>query len=68
MLAQPRDVKPLCNAKMAGRFWPATAETSAKSQRKLAQDGELEVCVCRNWRYKWRPVTVNVHRLEEARK
>ncbi|MGP8243148.1 MAG: hypothetical protein ACLQVN_01355 [Bryobacteraceae bacterium] len=68
MLVQPQNAKPVCNAKTAGQFWPAAAESDAGARRRLAQDGDLEMCVCHNWRYRWRPLTVNVHRMAAARK
>jgi hypothetical protein len=63
MLVQPQSAKPACNAKIAGQFWPVSAESDAVARRRLAQDGDLEICVCRRWKYRWQPLTVNVHRL-----
>jgi hypothetical protein len=68
MLVQPQSAKPACNKTTAGQLWPAAAESDAGAQRRLAQDGDLEMCVCQNWRYRWQPVTVNVHRLAAAQK
>lgn len=68
MLVQPQSARPACNAKTAGHLWPAAAVSDAGAQWRLAQDGDLEMCMCHNRRYHWRPVTVNVHRLAAARK
>ena len=68
MLVQPQNVKPACNAARAGQFWPATAESDVAAQRRLAQAGELEVCGIHKRRYRWQPVTVNVHKLVTTRK
>jgi len=59
--------KAACNAAMRGKFWPEAANNDPQMARKLSQCGSLELCTISNWRYKWRPVTVNVRQLGKAR-
>ena len=55
--------KAACNAAARGKFWPEEANADPRTARKLSQCGSLEVCTVSSWRYKWRPVAVNVHQL-----
>ena len=55
--------KAACNAATRGRFWPEAANGDPQAARKLSQCGSLELCTVSSWRYKWRPVTVNVRQL-----
>ena len=55
--------KAACNAATRGKFWPEAANGDPQTARKLSQCGSLELCTVSNWRYKWRPVAVNVRQL-----
>jgi hypothetical protein len=55
--------KPACNAAMRGRFWPDQANSNPQAVRELSRCGALDICTGGNWRYRWRPVTVNVRQL-----
>ena len=55
--------KPACNAQLRGHFWPEAANSDPQLARKLSQCGELEICSMATWKYKWRPVAVNVRQL-----
>ena len=56
-------VKPVCNSKVRGQFWPAEANTDRELLGRLVQQGKLEVCSYGTWRYGWRTLTVNVRDL-----
>jgi hypothetical protein len=61
---QPRVAgKPVCNASARGRLWPEAANGDPRTARKLLQCGSLEMCTLGTFRYKWRPVAVNVRQL-----
>jgi hypothetical protein len=55
--------KAVCNAASRGRFWPEIANSDRRIAGKLSQCGVLEMCTMSRWRYKWRPVTVNIRQL-----
>ena len=58
--------KPACVKQRAGEFWPAEANSSPKALHELARSGQLEVCSCKLWRYKWESLTVSVKALQES--
>jgi hypothetical protein len=62
----PNIQRPACKASIHGHFWPEAANTDVKAAHKLAQCGALEICTATGWRYKWKPVTVNVRQLGKA--
>jgi hypothetical protein len=58
--------RPACKAAIRGHFWPDAANTDVIAARRLAQCGSLDICTATAWRYKWKPVTVNVRQLGKA--
>lgn len=48
--------RPHCDASLAGRFWPESANENAALRRKAARDGTLEVCSKSRFRYMWKPL------------
>lgn len=63
---EPAALRPACRASTRGHFWPDAANSDPAAARKLAQCGTLEICTVSGWRYKWKPVTVNVRQLGKA--
>ena len=59
----PAPARPACNIASRGRFWPDAANTNPMAAVKLAQCGSLEVCTAGAWKYRRRPVTVDVRQL-----
>lgn len=63
---EPVAARPACRPSIRGHFWPDAANNDSNAARKLAQCGALEICTVSGWRYKWKPVTVNVRQLGKA--
>ena len=55
--------RPVCNAQTHGQFWPTEANGSRDALRTLLQQGQLQMCTYGTWKYKWRPMSVNVRDL-----
>ncbi|MBS1872699.1 MAG: hypothetical protein JSU00_05765 [Acidobacteria bacterium] len=53
--------KPQCKASNQGEFWPTAANADPTLRRAFMQDGSLEMCAAKMWRYTWQPVVVNVN-------
>src|ERR1700733_4820090 len=60
--------KPACNARNQGRFWPDEANSNHDAARRLYQSGELEMCSCIVWKYRWEHISVNVRDLGPAKR
>jgi hypothetical protein len=60
--------RPVCNAKTRGQFWPAEANGSRDATRALAQQGGLQMCTFGTWKYKWKPMSVNVRDLAREKR
>ena len=60
--------KPACTAANHGRFWPEAANSDTKAARRYSQCGTLEICALGAWKYKWKPLSVNVRQLGKTQK
>ena len=60
---QSLPARPACNAASRGRFWPVAANSDPKAMRQLSQCGSLEICSLGMWRYRWKPVAVNIRQM-----
>ncbi len=60
LVAEPAEeaVRPACNSRTRGQFWPAAANEDPAAARIAARSGELRLCTREGWRYGWRQVTV----------
>ena len=56
-------VRPQCNSRNRGRFWPEEANRSGAAARQAARCGELQMCTIGLWRYGWQNLTVSYARL-----
>ncbi len=52
--------KPACNAKTLGQFWPAEANADRDANRRLAQQGDLQICSYGKWKYGWKTMSVSI--------
>jgi hypothetical protein len=59
--------KPACNARTLGQFWPPEANADRDANRRLAQQGELQICRYGILRYGWKAMSVNVRELSRER-
>jgi hypothetical protein len=59
--------KPRCSARIQGQFWPEEANHDRDLMRKMVQSGDLEVCSLQVWKYRWKPVSINVAREMQKR-
>ena len=67
-LAATSAVRPACDAKHVGQFWPDT-KNNVTTVQQLARSGELEVCArTQEWRYGWTRLTITVDQLKPERK
>jgi hypothetical protein len=55
--------KPACNAKTLGQFWPPEANADRDANRRLAQQGDLQICTYGKWKYGWKAMSVSVREL-----
>jgi hypothetical protein len=55
--------KPACNAKTLGQFWPSEANADRDANRRLAQQGDLQICSYGKWKYGWKALSVSVQEL-----
>jgi len=58
---------PKCEKANRSEFWPEEANNDARAAVRLAREGKLLICTRGAWRYKWRPVTMNIRAETEAR-
>ena len=68
ILAVAAGVRPACDAKHVGQFWPDPKNDMMVIQQ-MARSGELEICArTPEWRYGWARLTVTVDQLKPERK
>jgi hypothetical protein len=60
--------RPPCNSENLGLMWPAPANDDAQLAKRLAREGELEICRWGPWRYNWASPTVHIRQLIEIAK
>jgi hypothetical protein len=57
------DLKPVCDAAIAGQLWPEAANHDSKLRQKFSRCGELEICKHARIHYRWQSVTVRLDQL-----
>jgi hypothetical protein len=57
------DLKPTCDAAIAGQLWPEAANHDSKLRKKFSRCGELEICKHGRIHYRWQSVTVRLDQL-----
>lgn len=63
LYAAAEPAKPVCTAKLRGRFWPAAANSDRTAARRSFQDGSLQICTAGLWRFRWENLSVNYQEL-----
>jgi hypothetical protein len=68
VLGMAGDVRPRCDAKHIGQFWP-DPKNDATALQQSAQNGELQVCTrSADWRYGWERLTITIGQLRPEHK
>ena len=53
--------RPVCNAKMQGKFWPEEANRDKRAMFELSRKGELQICSAKRRKtFRWEQVGIHV--------